>query len=92
MRANFQRVFTRHPASVGESYAEHLRFALGTGARLIAAGLAAIAHGLVPCLFERTSSTTVLRLARGMRARFPLHPTFHEEIPGWGRRSDEVTD
>ena len=78
MNAVVTRVFTAHPATVGESYLQHLRFAAGTGLSLLAAGLAAIAHGVVPCLFESTSSTTVLRLAQRMRHRFPDHPAFRD--------------
>lgn len=78
MNAIIHNVFTGHPASVGETYPEHLRFASRTGVVLLGAGLAAIAHGLVPCLFKSTSSSTVLRLAEGMRRRFPNHRVLAE--------------
>jgi len=55
-------VFTDHPASVGESYGEHLKVATGFGFALIASGLACLVHGLVPALFVRTGSDTVTRL------------------------------
>ena len=54
--------FTEHPASVGESYAEHLKAASGFGVAMIASGLACLIHGLVPALFARTGSQTVERL------------------------------
>ena len=42
------RAFTEHPASVGESYWQHLAFASGFAARLLLAGLAALVHALLP--------------------------------------------
>ena len=72
-------LFVEHPATVDETYLEHLRFAGGTGLTLVGAGLAAIAHGLFPRLFESTASTTILKLAVGMRHRFPEHPVFRGE-------------
>ena len=64
MHRTLDRLFFEHPDSVGESYGEHFVFAAGFGGALIAAGLAALAHALVPCLFERTASSTVKRLYR----------------------------
>jgi hypothetical protein len=54
--------FTRHPATVGETYGEHLSFASGIGSRLILAGLACLVHGFFPFLFERTGSRTIIAL------------------------------
>ena len=62
MRDIIGKVFFDHPDGVGESYGEHFVFAAGFGGALIAAGCAAIIHALIPCLFERTASTTVKRL------------------------------
>lgn len=59
-------VFTDHPASVGESYTEHLKTASGFGFSMIASGLACLVHGLVPSLFERTGSETIARLHERM--------------------------
>jgi hypothetical protein len=53
------RLFTAHPASVGESYGEHLVQASGFGLRMIVAGLACLIHGLLPFLFVRTGSTAI---------------------------------
>jgi len=62
MRTVIDKVFFEHPATVDESYSEHLIFAWSFGLELIGAGIAALTHALVPCLFERTASTTVKRL------------------------------
>ena len=56
------RIFNEHPASVGESYGEHLATAGGFGLALIGAGLACLFHGCVPALFERTGSRAIERL------------------------------
>ncbi len=40
----------------GESYPEHLALAGRFGGRLVLAGLASLAHGLLPFLFTRIGS------------------------------------
>ena len=67
----FRRLFLDHPASVGESYAEHFGVATRFGVTMIAGGLAALVHGLFPRLFERTASQAVRRLHDRMAARQP---------------------
>jgi len=52
-------LFTDHPASVGESYFQHLGSATSFGGRMILAGLACMLHGLMPFLFVRTGRRTV---------------------------------
>jgi hypothetical protein len=51
--------FTRHPASVGESYPQHLGVATRFGLRMIAGGLGAVIHGVFPFLCTTTGSRTV---------------------------------
>ncbi|MEH3159873.1 MAG: DUF6356 family protein [Sphingomonas taxi] len=51
--------FTDHPASVGESYTQHMRVATGFGLRMIAGGVAALVHGICPFLFTTTGSRTI---------------------------------
>ena len=69
------RPFTEHPASVGESYGEHLGQALGFGTRMVLAGLACLIHGVLPFLFVRTGSRTISELNERMvlnrRVRLP---------------------
>ena len=55
-------LFTEHPASVGETYFEHLRAASGFSLRLIVAGLACFIHGLLPFLFVSTGKKTLIEL------------------------------
>ncbi|WP_108790035.1 DUF6356 family protein [Erythrobacter sp. Alg231-14] len=54
--------FTQHPASVGESYGEHLAHASGFGLRMIAGGVACVLHGLFPFLFIKTGSRQITTL------------------------------
>jgi hypothetical protein len=55
-------LFTEHPATVGESYGEHLAHASRFGFRMILGGLACLVHGLLPFLFVRTGSATISAL------------------------------
>ena len=48
--------FTAHPASVGETYLEHMRFARRFGGRMLLGGAAAVVHSLFPFLFVTTAS------------------------------------
>jgi hypothetical protein len=79
------RIFLRHPRSVGESYVEHAGVAFGFGMRMIAGGLACMVHGIVPSLFTRTGSNTVKSLYGRMKSRQPAYaqrpPAFTE--PEW---------
>lgn len=47
--------FTAHPASVGETYFQHFRFALRFGTRMTLGGVAAIVHAFFPFLFVTTA-------------------------------------
>ena len=62
LRMNVLRAFTDHPASVGESYTEHLAHATCFGVRMIAAGIACLVHALLPFLFSRTGSAAIAEL------------------------------
>jgi hypothetical protein len=55
-------LFTAHPASVGEGYAEHLAVASGFGVRMVLGGLACLIHGVLPFLFTRTGSDMIREL------------------------------
>jgi hypothetical protein len=48
--------FTAHPAAVGETYLQHLRFALRFGAKMTYGGLAALVHAVLPFWFVTTAS------------------------------------
>jgi len=54
-----KRVFTEHPASVGESYFQHMGMAFSFGGKMICTGAACLLHGLFPFLFVRTGSSCI---------------------------------
>ena len=60
------RHFTQHPASVGETYAEHFFAALYFARQLMAASAACFLHALLPFLFARTASGILARLYERM--------------------------
>ncbi|WP_372424564.1 DUF6356 family protein [Salinarimonas chemoclinalis] len=60
--------FTDHPASVGETYLQHMGVAFSFGGRLLLAGLACLVHGVFPFLCTRTGSRAVTELHERMVA------------------------
>lgn len=54
----------RHLADVGESYFEHMRFALLVGTLATGAGLACILHAIIPAMCERSCSRAIASLQR----------------------------
>ena len=70
------RAFTEHPASVGESYTEHLFRAVYFGARMVFAGIACLVHAVLPFLFVHTGSRAIAELNDRMvvNRRAGLHP------------------
>jgi hypothetical protein len=75
--------FTDHPASVGETYAEHLRAASGFGFAMIGGGIACLVHGLLPFLFTTVGSRTIGVLHDRMIAnrRRPTASPAAESVP-----------
>lgn len=62
MPQTLKRLFIDHPAEVDETFFEHLCFAGCFAGRLATAALAALAHALVPGLFQKTASNIVREL------------------------------
>jgi Family of unknown function (DUF6356) len=75
---NLIRAFTGHPASVGESYGEHLGRAWYFGLRMVFAGIACLVHGVLPFLFVCTGSRAITqlndRMVANRRVRLPQIP------------------
>lgn len=65
----FRRLFLDHPASVGESYAEHFGVASRFGVTMIGGGLAGLVHAVLPFAFKTTGSRTVMRLNQQIVAK-----------------------
>ncbi|WP_343312700.1 DUF6356 family protein [Brucella sp. BE17] len=62
MTKNISRLFTEHPASVDETYFEHMLFAGRFSLKLFLAAFAALIHAILPFLFEKTASGMVREL------------------------------
>lgn len=58
--------FTDHPATVNETYFEHLRTAFGFGGSMMLGALACLVHGLFPWLCLTRGSDTIRDLHRRM--------------------------
>jgi hypothetical protein len=63
---DLKTLFTDHPASVGETYGQHMGTAAGFGGRMILAGLACLVHGILPFLFVKTGSAAITELHHRM--------------------------
>ena len=51
-----------HLNSVNESYVEHMSLAFKVGSKMIASGLMALVHGLIPAIFERNAINGIKEL------------------------------
>ncbi|WFL76154.1 DUF6356 family protein [Altererythrobacter arenosus] len=60
------KLFSEHPATVGETYFEHLLAAANFGIRMMLAGIACLLHGVFPFLFVKTGSRAVAQLHESM--------------------------
>jgi hypothetical protein len=56
--------FLKHPKSKGETYLQHLRFALSCSFLLFKISLISLVHGLFPNLFQNTTSDAIKVLAQ----------------------------
>lgn len=61
-RMTLRRHFTEHPASVGETYTEHMRVAAKCAGTLAVAAGAAAVHAVVPSLCQTTASRRIRSL------------------------------
>jgi Family of unknown function (DUF6356) len=60
------KIFSDHPASVGETYLQHSRHALSFGWIMLSGSMACFLHALFPCVHTRTGSQAVTRLYERM--------------------------
>jgi hypothetical protein len=67
-------LFTAHPTSVDETYAEHMGVAFGFFLRMFLGSLACLVHAFLPFLFLKTGSDTIAELHERMVAQRRRHP------------------
>lgn len=65
----FDRLFRDHPASVGETYAQHFVSASKFGVRMIFGGIACFLHAVFPFMCVKTGSEVVVGLHTAMVTR-----------------------
>ena len=56
------RLFTEHPATVGETYSQHFVHAMSFSVTMFLGSLACLVHALLPFLFLKTGSNAIIRL------------------------------
>jgi hypothetical protein len=79
--------FTEHPASVGETYLQHLAQAASFSLRLIGGGVACLVHAVLPFLFTRTGSRVVVTLHERMVLNRAAAPAHRQAEPGKALRA-----
>ena len=57
-----KHLFTEHPATVGETYFQHLFSALSFSVHMALGCVACLIHALLPFLFEKTGSSKITML------------------------------
>lgn len=57
-----KKLFTSHPADVGENYFEHFAAAAGFSASMAFGAVACLLHAFIPGLCTRTGSAVIARL------------------------------
>ena len=65
------KLFTDHPRAIGETYGQHARTAWSFVWRMVTGGLACMVHAVIPGVFVKTASRTVVQLDAEMRGRKP---------------------
>ena len=68
------RRFTDHPASVNETYFQHMGSAFGFGSSMLVGALACFVHGLCPWLCLTRGSDTIHALHRRMVTHRVVRP------------------
>jgi len=58
--------FTEHPATVGESYWQHFRAAMGFSAGMLRGAVCCALHAVFPFLCERSGSAAITELHERM--------------------------
>jgi hypothetical protein len=72
-----RRLFTEHPATVGESYWAHLVRASWFSGRMFMAGFACLVHAFLPFLFVKTGSQAITELHTAMVTGRRVAPPQH---------------
>ncbi len=75
------RRFTEHPASLNETYLQHLAMAFGFGSRMLVGGLGCLVHGIFPWLCTTRGSDTIRTLHHRMVSHRVVRPSTGLQVP-----------
>jgi hypothetical protein len=79
-------LFTRHPASVGETYFEHMGMASSFSITFLYAGVVCAIHAILPFTFVKTGSAIITNLHNRMvlnRSKIPQATEDPANVPVW---------
>lgn len=65
-------LFMKHPNSLGETYFQHMSYALKFGFKMLWGGLTCIIHAIFPFLFMKSASSVALTVLEDMVDRSPV--------------------
>ena len=74
------RRFTDHPATVNESYLQHMAMAFGFGGRMLLGSLGCFVHGLFPWLCLTRGSDTIRTLHHRMVTHRVVRPAAAPQV------------
>jgi len=67
--SDLKNLFTDHPNDIGETYLQHMRFALLMSLKLFFLSIAIAIHAAFPFIFTKIASTTILNIAEKLSPR-----------------------
>ena len=88
---DLHRLFTEHPATVGETYWGHLLRASWFGGRMLLGAGACFVHAIFPFLFVKTGSQAITQLHSAMVANRRVVPKPIELAPLGSLAGRQVT-
>lgn len=86
-----KKAFTEHPASVGETYFEHMGMAFGFGSKMVVAGLACLMHGLFPFAFTTTGKDCIKKLHTSMVTHRDRRIPVDNDMPAMQRNAKAIS-
>jgi hypothetical protein len=63
------KLFTKHPSSLNESYSEHFLCAFTYGVRIVFSGFACLIHSVFPFLFKTVASDLANKIVNDVNFR-----------------------
>jgi hypothetical protein len=85
MPSRLADAFTRHPREAGQTYRQHLAFALYVAGQALAAGAAAAVHAVLPFLLQHSAGRRIRALAERIEQARGATPAAASSRTGAGR-------